>query len=211
MCAALQGHGVPASDLSVIGPTSGDPLGSGLVISTAVVRSQLGTRLAQVYAPAVIAAFGTGQSLIQVRVVVPGGAAAYFPALRADNKARIAAGRELSRNPRIEAAPAAQHQLASGQVDSRLLVTLAALAGKFGVRIANFGAAGPGSASSDPLQTMSLTVPADGCQQLLGFLAAQRAPLRAQVYTRCGSRTASVRIRFSEPSPVGLLTATTTP
>ena len=93
MCAALQQRGWPAAEMSVIGPASGDPLGSGIVMSTAAVRSQLGARLSQVYAPEVIAAFGNGATMVQVRVVVPGGAAAYLPAARADQKARTAAGR----------------------------------------------------------------------------------------------------------------------
>lgn len=209
MCAALQQRGWPTAELSVIGPASGDPLGSGIVMSTAAVRSQLGARLAQVYAPEMIAAFGNGATMVQVRVVVPGGAAAYLPAARADQKARTAAGQQLSRNKHIQAAPGARHELVSGQVDSRLLITLAALAAKFPVRITNFGGAGPGSATSDPLHAMTITVPTTVYQPLVDFLRAQRSPLRAAISSQRHSRTSSIQIDFTEPSLVGLLNAIT--
>src|SRR5258708_37410880 len=88
MCDALPQRGWPAAELSVIGPASGDPFGSGIVMFTAAVRSQLGARLAQVFAPAVIAAFGNGATTVQGRVVVAGRAAGYLPELRGDQKAR---------------------------------------------------------------------------------------------------------------------------
>lgn len=208
MCDALQQRGWPAAQLSVIGPASGDPLGSGIVIATAAVRSQLGTRLASVYAPAVIAAFGAGATLVQVRVVVPGGTAAYIPALRADQKARTTVGGELSRAERVQATPAAKRELARGQVDSRLLMTLAGLAHQVPVRITSFGGAGPGSATGDPLRIMIITVPAAHYLLVLAFLHQQRAPLLAVVSAHRHGRTASIKIEFTEPSPVGLLNGT---
>ncbi len=208
MCAALQQRGWPAAQLSVIGPASGDPLGSGIVIATAAVRSQLGTRLASVYAPAVIAAFGAGATLVQVRVVVPGGTAAYIPALRADQKARTTVGGELSRAERVQATPAAKRELARGQVDSRLLMTLTGLAHQVPVRITSFGGAGPGSATGDPLRIMIITVPAAHYLLVLAFLHQQRAPLLAVVSAHRHGRTASIKIEFTEPSPVGLLNGT---
>jgi hypothetical protein len=208
MCAALQQRGWPAAELSVIGPASGDPLGSGIVMSTAAVRSQLGTRLATVYAPAVIATFGGGETLVQIRVVVPGGAAAYFPALRADQKARATVGGELSRTKRVQATPTAKQELARGQVDSRLLMTLAALAHQVPVRITSFGGASPGSATSDPVRIMIITVPAAQYLPLVAFLHQQRAPLLAAVSAQRHGRTALIKIGFTEPSPVGLLNGT---
>jgi hypothetical protein len=208
MCGALQQRGWPAAELSVIGPASGDPLGSGIVMSTAAVRSQLSTRLATVYAPAVIATFGGGATLVQVRVVEPGGAAAYFPALRADQKARATVGGELSRTKRVQGPPAAKEELARGQVDSRLLMTLTGLAHQVPVRITSFGGAGPGSATSDPLQIMNITVPAARYLSVLAFLHQQRPPLLALVSAHRHGLTASIKIEFAEPSPVGLLNGT---
>src|SRR5215470_11709736 len=70
MCAALAASGFPA----------GDPLGSAVVVSTAAVRSLFGTRLTTVYAPTVIASFGSGTAQIDVRVYASGGAPTYLAA-----------------------------------------------------------------------------------------------------------------------------------
>jgi hypothetical protein len=207
MCAALERQGFPAANLAVIGTGSGDPLGSGLVISTYAVRSQLGLRLARVYAPLVIASFGSGQDLVQVRVMAPGGAAGYLSAVAADVQARKVAGDELARNMHIDASPAASAELAAGRVDSRLLITLAALAHKFPVRISGFSDPGPGAGSAVPLRVMVITAPSRSyLNQLLAFLYAQRPPLRATVSEQRAGRQYAVQIEFSAPSPVGLLT-----
>jgi hypothetical protein len=211
MCAALQQHGFPPADLATLGAGASDPLGSGIMISTLAVRSQLGSELAQVYAPVVIASFGTGSSLVQIRVVAPGGAAASVPAEQADLAARQFAGRELAGNKHIIAPAAAKAQLASGQVDSRLLITLAALAHKFPVQIQGFGDAGPGAGSTGPLRQVTVTTSsAADLHQLLAFLEAQRPPLLAMVTQHQLGQTTTVQIQFTAPSPTGLLTAGTT-
>jgi hypothetical protein len=160
MCAALQAHRIPPANLLVLRPSSGDPLGSDLVLATPAVRSQFGGRLASVYAPVVIASFGSGGLRIDVRAVAPDGAAAYRAALAADLAARRGAGRELLRNPRIGVSPPARADLAAGRVDARLLLMLAAVVSVEPVRITAFTDAGPGAAPGVPLRTAELTVPA---------------------------------------------------
>ena len=208
MCNALQQQGFPAASLSPMGASAGDPLGSGIVISTTAVRSQLGPRLAEVYAPEVIASFGSGQSLVQVRVIAAGGAAAYLAAGKADLTARMVAGREIARNSRIRAPAAAKRDLASGQVDSRLLITLAALAHRFPVQVRSFSDSGPGAGMYDPLRRVTLTAPtARYLNQLPGFLRAQRPPLLAAVTDHHLGHATLVQIEFTAPSPTGLLDA----
>jgi len=51
-----------------------------------------GSRLAGVYAPEVLASFGTGTARVDVRVVAPDGSARYRQALAADLRSRRAAG-----------------------------------------------------------------------------------------------------------------------
>jgi hypothetical protein len=205
-CAALQQDGFPASDLEQLGAGSGDPLGSGVVVSTLAVRSQLGSRLAQVYAPAVIASFGSGTSLVQVRVTAVGGAAAYLPAERADLQARITAGRELADNKNLHAPPGAWAELSAGQVDSRLLITLAALARMYPVQISSFGDSGPGG--SGPLRLAVVVAPsASYLHQLLSFLQAQRAPLLASLSEHRDGSSTEVQIEFTAPSPLGLFSS----
>src|SRR6202012_4336945 len=63
-CAALQADGLTATRLLVLGRAASDPLGSDLVGATSAVRSELGPRLAGVYAPSVIASFGSGAARI---------------------------------------------------------------------------------------------------------------------------------------------------
>jgi len=162
MCAALQAHGIPPGNLLVLRPSATDPLGSDLVMATPAVRSQFGRRLASVYAPVVIASFGSGGLRIDVRTVAPDGAAAYRTALAADLAARRGAGQQLLRNPRIGVSAAARSDLAAGRVDTRLLLTLAAVASVEPVRVASFTDSGPGAAPGVPLRAVELTVPAQG-------------------------------------------------
>ena len=96
MCQALGAHGIPAGDLLVLQPGARDPLGSELVVATAAVRSQFGSRLASVYAPTVLASFGTGDGAIAVRVIAPDGARAYDAALSADVRARKRSGEQAA-------------------------------------------------------------------------------------------------------------------
>jgi hypothetical protein len=77
VCADLASRGFPGASLLTIGPQSNNPLGANLVVSTAAVRAQFPDRLASVYAPAVIAAFGSGNARIEIRLEYPGGATAY--------------------------------------------------------------------------------------------------------------------------------------
>ena len=142
MCAALQAQGVAAGRLLPLQPVATGPVGASVMVTSPSVSSQL----ADEYAPALIASFGSGGTRIEVRAVEPGGAAAYQSALRADLAARKAAGSELLRNWRLEFTAADAAQLRAGEVDTRLLATLAALASQYSLRVTAFGDASPGAA-----------------------------------------------------------------
>ena len=63
MCTALRTQGVAAGNLVVIGAGGqSDPLGCNIVVATAAVRGALGARLTRVYAPLVLARFGSGSA-----------------------------------------------------------------------------------------------------------------------------------------------------
>jgi hypothetical protein len=217
MCSALQARGVPAASLLPLGPSAADPLGSAVVVSTAAIRSQFGARLASVYAPTILAAFGTGTARVEVRVTAPDGSAAYLSALRADVHGRMTNGAGLLRNSHISAPAAARRQLATGQVDARLLSTLVTLAGLERVRIVAFYDGGPGSSSGVPLRAVELASPrlprhARGGQvgylkSVLAFVHAQRALFLASSASlqRIGRNQAVLHIEFAAPSPLGLL------
>jgi len=213
MCSALRGDGFPAGDLEVLGTGAGDPLGSGLVVSTMALRSELGLRLTSVYAPAVLASFGSGTSSVTVQVTAPDGAAAYLSAAHADLVARVHGGDQLRRNGNVHLLPASQAELAAGQVDSRLLITLAALAHSVPVYVHQFSGLGPAASDGTPMRTVTISAAvvlphhASYTGAVLAFLQAQRAPFLATA-TVSGTGVATVlQIAFTAPSPLGLLSA----
>lgn len=217
MCSDLAQHGFPPGNLNVLQPTAPDPYGSALVIATASVRSQFGTKLATVYAPEVIASFGTGANRIDVRQVAPEGPATLGRALRADLLARKASGNELLRNRRIIASAASRAQLAAGRVDLRLLTTLAFIAGQEPLDIVGFGSLAPGASPRVPLRFADLaeTDPATRLtaaaysRALLDVVHAQQppyVPLSVGAVRLSAGRTV-LRIEFAAPSPLGLLSS----
>jgi len=214
MCAALEAHGVPAGRLLTLTPARSDPLGSDLVVATAAVRSQFGARLAGVYAPVTLASFGSGTARIDVRVVAPDGSAAYWAALAADVRARASAGAQLLRNRSIHVSAAARSALADGDVDPRLLVTLAALAHLRPLDITGFGRPGPGASAGVPLRSAEITGAAPpgsrarvSLRRLMVVLHGQRAPYvpSSVEIVRIPPGGAVLRIAYPAPSPLGLL------
>jgi hypothetical protein len=213
MCSALLAQGVTAGNLLVLRSATSDPLGSDVVMATAAVRSQFGARLASVYAPEVIASFGLGELRIDVRAIAPDGAAAFRGLVAADLTARRAAGSQLVRNSRIGTSSGARAVLLAGQVDSRLLITLAALAVDGPLQIESFGGSGPGAGSGAPLRAAELAAPgrpaasAASLRNMLAFVRAQRPPYlpaRARV-VRYAHGSPVLSVEFAAPSPVGLL------
>ncbi|HEY3976099.1 MAG TPA: tetratricopeptide repeat protein [Streptosporangiaceae bacterium] len=210
MCTALRAQGVPAGNLLVIGAAGqSDPLGSDIVAATAAVRGTLGARLARVYAPLVLAQFGTGSARIEIRLTAPDGSAAYLRALRADRAARVNAGQQLLANRRLSEDPGPERELADGQVDSRLLTTIAALTAVRRLRIVAFTASGPGADPRVPLPSAELAATGTGAalSDVAAFLRAQRPPYLAAVISaaRLPSGQPVLRVTFGEPGPVGLL------
>lgn len=206
MCAALQAHGVTAGRLMPLRTAAASPLGAGLMVTSPSVRGQL----VDEYAPALIASFGSGGTRVEVRAVEPGGAPAYRAALRADLAARRAAGSQLLRNPRIRLAGPGAAQLRAGEVDTRLLATLAALASQFSFRVTGFGDAAPGVPVL--FREVSITGTGRGLPAALAMVRAQNPPyLPAHAaIVRLDTGQTALSIEFAAPSPLGLLTAVLT-
>jgi hypothetical protein len=214
MCAAAQQAGLPASRQLLLGTAGSGPLGSDLLVATAAVRQELGPRLASVYAPDVLASFGTGSAQVAIRVVAPDGAAAYTASLRADQSARVSAGKQLLRNPRLHISAGALPALVNGRVDARLLTVFAALATLHSVRVLGFAAAPAGASPGLPLRTAYLAPAGTGTRQrpngvpsLASFLRAQLPPYRPASITaiRLPGGGSALRVEFAAPSPLGLL------
>jgi hypothetical protein len=207
MCAVLAQHGVPTGDLLVLSPATADPLGSDVVVATAAVRSLFGSRLTTVYAPDVLASFGSGTTRIDIRVLAPEGASAYASALTADRRDRQAAGDQLIGDLRIGLTATARSQLAAGAVDARLLMTLAMLGGSGPMRLQGFSDDGPGASAGMPLRQVTLTASTASARKILAFYRAQRAPyLPARTVLAPGPAGQSeLTVQFAAPCPLGLL------
>jgi hypothetical protein len=207
MCNELQKSHFPVAQLLQLQPSSPDPLGAQLVVATTVLRNQFGTRLATVYAPLVIASFGSGQERVDVRYIAPDGSAALESQLATDRKNRISAGEQLAANQRVQASPAARKALLAGQVDPRLLITLSALAGSMPLHLITFDDSSPGASPDVPLRGAELgTAASAGLPAMLTFLRAQQYPYApaVAVITRSTNGQSVVTVRYAAPGPMGL-------
>ena len=108
------------------------------------------------------------------------------------------------------APPAARQQLRDGQVDPRLLLTLAQLASQWRLSIVAFGDRAPGASPGVPLRSADLAVTGDAAgrarqmaafaRQLQDFYGSAR--IRA---VRLANGQAVVQVAFPAPSPLGVL------
>jgi hypothetical protein len=221
-CAALTARGFPARELLVVGPSSGDPFRSAaVVVETPAVLGMFGSSLATAWAPDVLASFGSGPAHIAIRVVAPHGAAAYRTSQNLDLAARKTAGAALLNDSQIQVPALAGYQLANGQVDSRVLLALADLAGQRPISIVQFGNDGPGGSANLPLRFVDLAENVAAAHQApAAYVRSVRAYLdRAGSKYRPASMTTVVipngptvlRIDFSAPSPFGVFGTPSTP
>jgi hypothetical protein len=219
MCTDLQASGFPVGNLMSLGVSATDPMGSQIVVSTTALRSQFGNRLPDVYAPVVVASFGSGAARVDVRVDAPEGSQAYLVAQRADFLARQASGKQLLRNKFLHVSGVSRQDIAAGHVDSRLLITLAALTGQqHQVYVSRFGDGGPDLASA-PLRMVRIAAliprqpgkPHTYLTAVLKFFRSEQAPFKAQTTTLHQATKTLVQIQFAAPSPLGLLGAHATP
>jgi hypothetical protein len=212
VCNALAAKGFPSSSLATLGPESPDPLGTDVVVATADIRNQFGGRLATVYAPVILASFGSGIAGIEVRDVIPGGMSAYRAALAVDLRSRRTAGAQLLHNSHITVSATARTQLRRGDIDPRLLLLFAEMASSQPVRIVDFGDQGPGSGPGSLLRSVDLATDVIGshlsARAYLKSMQAWVIPLTAQYRTASskpvmlpGGETV-LRIEYAAPSPL---------
>jgi serine/threonine protein kinase len=212
VCNDLVSRGFPAANVVPLGSQSTDPLSSQLVVATAAIQAQFGGRLTSVYAPVVIASFGSGSAKIEIRWVYPDGTAKYRQVERAALSARKGADAQLLANRQISVSATARKQLLSGDIDPRLPQLLAIMAQGHPVRIVGFVNQSPGGGAASLLRSMDLAT-VDGAAHLThaayldwmqGFVAAQTAqylPTWANRIT-LGTGQTVLRIGYSAPSPL---------
>jgi len=173
MCGEVQQQHFPGQ-LMVLSPTAPDPLGSEVVIATPAIQSQFGVRLATVYAPQVLASFGSGAEQVVVRDIALDGAAAFNAQLAKYGQDRIRAGRLLLGNSNVHANAATRAQLLAGQVDPRLLEVLAELASKIDLKLIAFDDKSPGEGYAVPLRGAEIGATPAGLSAMLQILDAQQ-------------------------------------
>jgi predicted Ser/Thr protein kinase len=202
VCAELAQRGFP--NLHTLGQASQDPLGSILVVSTAAVRAQFGTRLASVYAPVVIASFGSGNARIEIRQIYTGGTRG----LRADLQARKTSDAQILDNSHVTVSAIARAQLRSGDIDPRLPSFIAAITAEYPVRIVSFGDRGPGGGPASLLRSVDLATHAsaapDYVSWIQGLVKAQYTPYftpSSEPVRLPGGQTV-LRVEFPAPSPL---------
>ncbi len=207
VCSALLGQGVPAGRLLPLRSTGASPFGADVIVASPSVRSEYGSDLTSLYAPTLIASFGSGATRVDVRVIAPQGGAAYRAAEGPDLADRKAAGAQLLRNPRFHATAQVARQITAGQVDARLLVTLASLVSQRTISVGSFNDTGPGA----PVEFRQVTITSPGGRD--AALAADLDQIRTQgapylpdsaTIVHPGGPNA-LRIEFGAPSPQGLL------
>ena len=206
MCSALKARGVGARRLLPLGSGSASPAGASIVVT-----SPADGQLTSQYAPAMIASFGAGATEIDIRATEPGGAASYESALKTDLAARQSAGTQLLKNKRIQFTAQEAAELRAGEVDSRVLATLAALSAQYSFRVASFGDASPGVQLLFRQVTVTSKSGGNAAAELVSILTlvkAQRPPYLPAQAAITGQN--AVQIEFAAPSPLGLLTAVLT-
>ena len=207
MCTALGAHGVAPSRLLSLAPSASGAPDADIIVGSPSAHAWIGAD-----APTLLASVGSGASQIEVRAVSPGGEAAYQAALRSDLADRRSAGTQLSHTRRLEISAQGAGQLAAGQVDTRLMVTLAVLASQHPWRVIAFGDTSPGVPLTEaPYRQVTIAAEGGGTAAALAFLRAQYGPYQpAQVTTvRLAGGQPGLRIDFAAPSPLGLLAGST--
>jgi len=191
-----------------VGPASQDPLGSDLVVATAAIRAQFGSRLAAVYAPVVIASFGSGNARIEIREIFSGG----ISALKADLQARKSSDAQILANSRVKVSANARAQLVSGEIDPRLPALIASITATYPLRIVDFGDQGPGGGPASLLRSMDLATHVSAAHLAASaYVSWIQALVKAQYveFFTASSKLVKLpggqtvlRIEFTAPSPL---------
>jgi hypothetical protein len=210
VCADLESKRFPGANLLWITPQSPDPLVAGLVVSTAAVRAQFRDRLATVWAPAVIAAFGSGNARIEIRLEYPGGAKSYNAHQGSYLRARKLRDHQLLNNRSIKLSAKATAQLRSGEIDPRLPELLATMVHFYPVRILDFGGQSPGGGPASLLRSMDLATTSPPAHLttskyiawMRSFINAQRTLYHSALSQITLPAGGAVRIGFGAPSPL---------
>jgi hypothetical protein len=196
LCPVLQEQGISPGRLMPL-RAGASPAGADVLVTSRAADAHLADR----YAPARIASFGSGRGQVEMFAVGPGGVAAYQAALRADLAARRSAGSQLLHNAHIRFTGPGAARLRAGEVDTRLLATLAVLASRYSFRVTALGDAAPGAPTL--FREVVITGLGPGRSGVLAMVRAQDPPYVPAHAVPVGQT--GLNIEFALPSPLGLL------
>src|SRR4029077_3319425 len=134
---------LPAAQQVTIQSAQSVAAGSGLLVSTSVLREQARAQILA-HAPRVVAALGSLAEQVQVRLLTTKSAIAFRTALLHAVAAGRKAGRALTHNSSLHLSGTARRELRSGRGDPRLMVLLGRLAAVRSISVAGFSGAAPG-------------------------------------------------------------------
>lgn len=215
MCARLRSGGVTAADLVTLDGDATGMHGAKLVIASRTVRERFGAKLAYSIAPDVLGIFGSGQTRVEVRRRSTKSRAAHDHAKTREQRSRQRAGLQLLRLPRVRTSSDAMHALAAGEVDNRLVYTLARIAHWHHINIASFGGRGPytgidvpdRSADVDQVDAGAAISGNPAMGGVLKLVRAQHGTFKVNSATLIpsGADGGVLRIAFPAPIPDGVL------
>ncbi|GAA4670351.1 ArnT family glycosyltransferase [Frondihabitans cladoniiphilus] len=149
----------------------------------------------------IVATFGTGTQMVDVRRIHPQGSAAYAATAKAEQAARATAGAQLATNPNLIASTQVKKALAAGQADSRMLVVLGQLLGTGSVTVSDFSAL-PGE-QNDPFRRLVIRQSSgEPGSQLVSWLGALGSTYAPSTVTPTSQGTV---VLFPASEPAGLL------
>ena len=212
-CAALTAGGIPATQQVQLAENPQSLSSAGIVVVTPAIRSHLETNpsLGNYVVPAVLASFGP----VSIQPIASAGAGAYQTALTQDVQARVRLGEQLLNSGLLTVSPSAQSELATGEVDPRLLLTLQSLADSQPIDIIGFTDSGPGASPGIPFRAVNLstTDPNGGMSSsayLQGIIRILKNHATFPPYKNVSKVTlpdgqVAAQVEYAAPSPLGLL------
>jgi hypothetical protein len=127
----------------------------------------------------VLATFGAGEDLVEVRKILPEGpdrATRASAASGHDRAAAANAGAELARNRSVDLTPAARRALLAGRVDERIMTTLVAVAADRPVSVLSFTSDPAETGTGAPFRSVSLRARTDDDARAIRRLLADQVP-----------------------------------
>ncbi|HEX3829820.1 MAG TPA: hypothetical protein VHV82_21365 [Sporichthyaceae bacterium] len=165
-----------------------------------------------------MATFDEDGTTVELRQVLNGTPADVATGIETEHTELVAAGKDIIASKRIELSPAAKAELTAGDVDSRVILALAALSARHLVSVADFPNDAAGIAAGAPARQMVIDA-LDGKPLATGNAAvtdttntfdAAVAPYRPMslelIDAQAGATSPDMVMTFDAPGPLGLIT-----